>query len=261
MKMDESESFVICSNKIGSIFIFAVYKENKIEWILCKTIQDTQKEITSMDLNENLNIFITCDKEGFINLYTFPKSKLFNSYKLNENQLLTNNNLNENNSFSISNSGSNINLSLNPMDIYADLIIISHNPLPCFVLYIKLKKCLCVFSINFHFINAKYGIELVPNGIKKYSDYFRRDYLFIYNKITKTIDIYDIYNLQIISRSSKFGYSFVDFYFSKGMEWALIMVKIEDEENKNGNIKEQISKKNYKILMLNSQLKMDGKSA
>ena len=261
MKMDESESFVICSNKIGSIFIFAVYKENKIEWILCKTIQDTQKEITSMDLNENLNIFITCDKEGFINLYTFPKSKLFNSYKLNENQLLTNNNLNENNSFSISNSGSNINLSLNPMDIYADLIIISHNPLPCFVLYIKLKKCLCVFSINFHFINAKYGIELVPNGIKKYSDYFRRDYLFIYNKITKTIDIYDIYNLQIISRSSKFGYSFVDFYFSKGMEWALIMVKIEDEEYKNGNIKEQISKKNYKILMLNSQLKMDGKAA
>ena len=45
------------------------------------------------------------------------------------------------------------------------------------------------------------------------------------------------------------------------MEWALIMVKIEDEENKIGNIKEQISKKNYKILMLNSQLKMDGKAA
>ena len=39
---------------------------------------------------------------------------------------------------------------------------------------------------------------------------------------------------------------------------ALIMVKIEDEEKKNGNIKEQNSKKNYKILMLNSQLKMDG---
>ena len=258
MKMDESESFVICSNKIGTVFIFFIYKSNKIEWILCKIIQDCQKEITALDLNENLNIFITCDKEGFINLYTFPQSKLFNSYKLNENQLLANSNLNENNSSSVSRSESNINISLAPIDIYADLIIISHNPLPCIVLYIKSKKCLCVFSINFHFINAKYGIDIVPNGIKKYSDYFRRDYLFIYNKNNKTIDIFDIYNLEVISRSSKFGYSFVDFYFSKGIELALIMVKIEDEEKKNGNIKEQNSKKNYKILMLNSQLKIDG---
>ena len=63
--------------------------------------------------------------------------------------------------------------------------------------------------------------------------------MFIYNKNNKTIDIYDIYNLEVISRRSKFGYSFVDFYFSKGMELALIMVKIEDEEKKNGSIKEQ----------------------
>ncbi len=260
MKIDESETFILCTNKLGCVFIFEINKSNKLLWNLYKKIQDNQKEITSIDLNENLNIFTTTDKEGFINLYTFPQCKLFNSYKLNENQLPIYNNPTENNSSSVSRSESNINLSLTQNDIYADLVIISHNPLPCFIFYIRSKKCLCVFSINFHFINAKYGIELVPNGIKKYSDYFRKDYLFIYNKNNKTIDIYDIFNLQIISRSSKFDYTFVDFYFSKGMELALIMVKIEEDESKNEHSKDKNMKKNYKILMLNTQVKTNEKN-
>ena len=260
MKIDESETFILCTNKLGCVFIFEINKSNKLLWNLYKKIQDNQKEITSIDLNENLNIFATTDKEGFINLYTFPQCKLFNSYKLNENQFPVYNNPTENNSSSVSRSESNINLSLTQNDIYADLVIISHNPLPCFIFYIRSKKCLCVFSINFHFINAKYGIELVPNGIKKYSDYFRKDYLFIYNKNNKTIDIYDIFNLQIISRSSKFDYTFVDFYFSKGMELALIMVKIEEDENKNEHSKDKNMKKNYKILMLNTQVKTNEKN-
>ena len=262
MKIDESDSFILCANKLGCVFIFTINKLNKSLWTFFKKIQDNQKEITSIDLNENLNIFITSDKEGFINIYTFPQCKLFNSHKLKENQLPIDNNPNDNNnnSSSVSRSESNINLSLTQNDIFTDLVIISHNPLPCMIFYIKSKKCLCVFSINFHFINAKYGIELVQNGIKKYSDYFRKDYLFIYNKNNKTIDIYDILNLQIISRSSKFDYTFVDFYFSKGMELALIMVKINEEENKNENIKDKNLKKNYKILMLNTQVKTDKKT-
>ena len=100
-----------------------------------------------------------------------------------------------------------------------------HNPLPCYIFYIHSKKCLCVFSINFHFINAKYNIDVVPNGLKKYSDCFRKDYLFIYNKNAKDIEIYDIISLDVVLRSSKFDYTFVDFYFSKQMEHALIMIK------------------------------------
>ena len=142
--------------------------------------------------------------------------------------------------------------------MYSDLVIISHNPLPCIIFYIRSKKCLCVFSINFHFISIKTEIELVPNGIKKYSDYFRKDYLFIYNKNSKTIDIYDIASLDIVAKSSKFDYTFIDFCFSKEMEHALIMVKIE-EENKNENTKDK--NKNYKILMLSSPGKIDGKES
>jgi hypothetical protein len=260
MKIDESETFILCTNNLGCVYIFEINKGNKLFWNLFKKIQDNQKEITSIDLNENLNIFVTTDKEGFINLYTFPQCKLFNSYKLNENQFPVLNNPSENNSSPVSRSGSNINLSLTQNDIYADLVIISHNPLPCFIFYIRSKKCLCVFSINFHFINAKNGIELVQNGIKKYSDYFRKDYLFIYNKNNKTIDIYDIINLQIISRSSKFDYTFVDFYFSKGMELALIMVKIEEDETKKENENKDKNMKKYKILMLNTQVKTSEKT-
>ena len=266
MKIDESESFIICANKMGCVFIFSINIENKLEWTFQKIFQDNQKEITSLDLNENLNIFITCDKEGYNNVYTFPQGKLFNSFKLNENQI-HNKTLftpidNSNNSTSISRSESNTNISLTQGELYADIVIISHNPLPCYIFYIHSKKCLCVFSINFHFINAKYNIDVVPNGLKKYSDCFRKDYLFIYNKNAKDIEIYDIISLDVVLRSSKFDYTFVDFYFSKQMEHALIMVKSDDDkkENTNTNNKDKNMKKNYKILLMNAPGKEDGKT-
>ena len=119
-----------------------------------------------------------------------------------------------------------------------------------------------MFSINFHFINAKYNIDVVPNGLKKYSDCFRKDYLFIYNKNAKDIEIYDIISLDVVLRSSKFDYTFVDFYFSKQMEHALIMVKSDDDkkENTNTNNKDKNMKKNYKILLMNAPGKEDGKT-
>ena len=259
MKIDESDSFVICSNKMGCVFIYTINKDFKLEWNLFKIIHDNQKEITSLDLNENLNVFITCDKEGINNLYTFPQCKLFNSYKLNENQLPANSSLNDNNTL-VSRTESNTNLNLTQNEIYADVVIISHNPLPCIIFYIHAKKCLCVFSINFHLINVKYNIEIVPNGIKKYSDYFRKDFLFIYNKNLKQIDIYDIINLNVVLKSSKFDYTFVDFCFNKEMEHALIMVKIEDEKKLENTKDKNNSKLNYKILMLNTPEKTEGKS-
>ena len=267
MKIDESESFIICANKMGYVFIFSIDIDNKLEWTLQKTFQDNQKEITALDLNENLNIFITCDKEGYNNVYTFPQGKLFNSFKLNENQihnktLLTPIDYSNNNSNSISRSESNTNISLTQNELFADIVIISHNPLPCFIFYIHSKKCLCVFSINFHFIIAKYDIDIVPNGLKKYSDCFRKDYLFIYNKNSKNIEIYDIISLNVVLRTSKFEYTFVDFYFSKQMEHALIMVKNDDDkiENTSTNNKDKNLKKNCKILLLIAPGKEDGKT-
>ena len=256
MKMDESETFLICANKIGNVFIF-VNKQDKIEWSMYKIISDNEKEITSLDLNENLNIFITSDKEGYNNIYTFPQCKLFNSFKikLNEVQLPINNNQNDTNNSSIaSRSESNMNINISQNELYADIVIISNLPLPTLIFYIRLKKCLCVYSINFHLITTKYGFDLVQNGIRKYSDYFQKDYLFIFNKKENTIDIYDTINLNLILRSSKFEYNFIDFCFCKEMENALIMVRTSEEDKKEKN-----NKKNYKILMINTPGKGDNK--
>ena len=256
MKMDESETFLICANKIGNVFIF-VNKQDKIEWSMYKIISDNEKEITSLDLNENLNIFITSDKEGYNNVYTFPQCKLFNSFKikLNEVQLPINNNQNDTNNSSIaSRSESNMNINISQNELYADIVIISNLPLPTLIFYIRLKKCLCVYSINFHLITTKYGFDLVQNGIRKYSDYFQKDYLFIFNKKENTIDIYDTINLNLILRSSKFEYNFIDFCFCKEMENALIMVRTSEEDKKEKN-----NKKNYKILMINTPGKGDNK--
>ena len=251
MKIDLSETFVICANKIGTIYIFIINNLNKGEWILHKTLYDNQKEITSIDLNENLNIFVTCDKEGFINLYTLPSCKLFNSYKLNETIFNLNNN--------ISRSVSNFNFYNPNNNLYADHVIISHTPLPSLILYIKSRKGLCVFSINFHFIKEiKLAYEIVPNGIKKYSDYFNKDYVFIYNKNEKSIDVYDLVDLNFIARSSKINYTFIDFHFSNEMDHALIMVKINDEKNIE-NIKDKNEQRNIKILVLKSPGRGDAK--
>ena len=250
MIIDLSETFVICANKIGTIYIFKINKDNKGYWTLHKTIQDNQREITSIDLNENLNVFVTCDKEGYINLYTLPNCKLINSYKLNE-KIFQNNNPNCNNE---TRTGSNITINNSLNSLYADQVIIFNSPLASLIFYIKSRKSLCVFSINFHFIKEiSLRYEIVPNGIKKYTDYFSKDYLFIYNSNDKTIDVYDLIdlNINIIAKSSKINYTFVDFNFSKEMDHALIMVKNIDDK-KNECTKDKNEQRNYKILILKS---------
>jgi WD40 repeat protein len=44
---------------------------------------DHTEEITSVYVSNILNIFATSSLDGYINLYTFPESKLFRSIKLN----------------------------------------------------------------------------------------------------------------------------------------------------------------------------------
>ena len=43
MKIDESESFIICTNKMGCDFNFSINIENKLECTLQKIFKDNQK--------------------------------------------------------------------------------------------------------------------------------------------------------------------------------------------------------------------------
>ena len=235
MIMDTLESFIICTNTKGVIYIYEINQNNKSEWIIDKVLYDHENEITSIDINENLNIFITCHNDGYCMLYSLPNCKLFNSFKLHEN-VISNNNL------SISNTSTGNNSSTN---LYASNVIISHCPLPCIVFYIKSRKSLSVYSINFHFLKEIFlEYNIVTNGIKKYSDFMCRDYIFIYNFINQTIDVYDLADLNMVTRSLKINYFFIDFHFSKELDHALILVKNQEktEDDKRQKI--------FKVLVL-----------
>ena len=169
--IDKTETFAICCNSEGIVFIYIIDQNDKLFWNLHKIVNEGQGEITSVALNENLNIFIICFKNGFCMVYTLPNCKLINSFRIEENDLNSNTNINKDNSDM---NKENITTTPSSNRIYSpDITIISQSPLPCFIFHIKERKSLCIYSINSHFQKEFYlGYEIVENGIKKYTDFF-----------------------------------------------------------------------------------------
>ena len=218
--IDETETYAICANKIGNIFVFFISPEKKYKWLLSKILCYHKTEITSIALSENLNIFISCSKDGNCMLYSLPRIKLFNSWNIRAQ--------NETNEIS---------------DVYCSLIIIFHTPLPCFIFYLKNLNSLYVYSINGKILKKhKLEYEIINKGIAKYIDYQMKDYLLIYNSNDKTVDIYRGIDFEFITKSPVINYNFIDFVLSKGLDQILILV-----ENNN---KDEQSNSKYKILVL-----------
>ena len=226
--IDESETYAICTNLIGNIFIFIINPEKKFIWTLSKILAYHKTEITSIALSENLNMFITCSKDGNCMLYSLPRIKLFNSFNIEPQ--------NENEKNEISN-------------ILCSKIIIFHTPLPCFIFYIKNLNYLYVYSINGKFLKKhKLEYEIVNNGIVKYIDYQLKDYLLIYNSNNKTIDIYRGIDFEFVTKSPVINYNFIDFVLSKSLDQLIILV---ENNNMNGQDNEgKKTKAKYKILVL-----------
>ena len=242
MIIDKTETIVICANAEGNVFIYLIDRNDKFCWSLYKGINEGQGEISSIAISENLGIFITCFKNGYCMVYTLPNCKLYNSFRIEEDDFhkinLPNKFNNESNPDSLSSSV-----------IYSpDITFISESPLPCFVFYIKERKSLCVYSINAHFLKeAVLGYEIVENGIKKYTDFLFRDYLFVYNSINSTIDIYKLTYLELIISTPIINNQFIDFQFSKDSDTALILVKKNEDKSQT-----------YKILLLKQSQIKDG---
>ena len=100
------------------------------------------------------------------------------------------------------------------------------------------------------FILSKFkekGYEIVENSIKKYTDFLFRDYLFVYNSINSTIDIYKLTDLELMISSPIINNQFIDFQFSKDLDTALILVKKNEDKSQT-----------YKILLLKQSQIKDG---
>ena len=230
MIIDENEFYAICGNILGTIFVYTINQNDKTDWHLYKVIYDHFSPITTISINEKLNIFITCSKSGYCMNYTLPNCKLVNSYKLN-------NMINYNN-----NSNNDENLSL-----YANISLISSSPLPCIIFYFKLRNSLAVFSINGHFINEKIiDFDININEIKIFNDNQFIDYLLIFNKNNETINVYNIIDLKLLMTWSIKNNLVIDFILNKDLDSIFVLVnyKIPIEEREDNN------EKGYKILVL-----------
>ena len=244
---DKTETIAMCYNTEGIIFIYIIDQNDKLTWHIHKIINEGQGEISSLALNEELNIFIVCFKNGYCMTYTLPNCKLYNSFRIEEYELDKNTNKDNN----LSSSQIETIDSISNKIYSPGICFISQSPLPCFIFYIKERKSLCAYSINAHFLNEFYlGYEIVENGIQKYTDNFFKDYLFIYNNIKNTIDVHELTNLKLIYSSQVINYQFVDFQFTKELDYAFILVKVKQ--------KNEDKSPTHKIMVLKQSLNDTG---
>ena len=237
--IDEHEIYAICGNILGTIFVYTINQDDKLDWRLYKVIYDHFSPITSLCINDNLNIFISCSKSGYCMLYSIPKFKLVNSFKLK--------NIINQNGFS-----NNENISL-----YPHISLISSSSLPCLIFYFKQINSLAVFSINGRFLNElKIDLDISPNEIKIFTDRQFIDYMIIFNNKNESIEIYSIIDLKKVMSWPIKNYIFIDFIFTKEIDsiFALVNCKESDEDIYDDN------ECMYKILVLKSSNILKGQN-
>jgi len=123
MEISKDEKLLLCGTKKGILMSYNINKNNNIEFK--KGLYLFDDEITSISINDTLNMFGVSSKDGFINLHILPSHKLVRTIYLNKNK------------------NDNIKTLL-----YADNIFLSSSPLACIVLYIKSKSLFMSFTIN-----------------------------------------------------------------------------------------------------------------
>ena len=228
--IDDNENFLICGNTFGTIYIYIIDSKDKNILHLYRILYDHFSPISSLAFDNNLNVFISCSKDGFCNLYSIPQFKIVNSFKIKN--IINNNDIDENNKES--------------SDIYSNATIISSSPLPCIIFYFRVRNSLMVCNINGHFIKEqKIDYEINPNNIKKFIDNQFIEYLLIMDQENEKIYIYNIIDLTIVMMGHIKNYNFIDVIFSPDFDNLFLLAKSKNE-NKEYKI---IIIKNTKILM------------
>ena len=149
MKMTKDEKLLFCGTNYGNIIIFDVrgtdLKINKVLYTHSSTI-------TSISINENLNMFASASIDGYINIYTLPSFSIVRSIAISKKAKCGINDYDfkeqKENEF-----------------LYADNIFLSSTPLPCFAIYILSKRIFKSYSINGEFI-SKVEEEIDTGNLK-----------------------------------------------------------------------------------------------
>ena len=136
MEKAKSEKFLFCGTMDGNLISYKI-NQKIIEFKRSLCLFDS--EITSISINEKLNMFAVSSKDGFVNLHILPTYNLVRTICLKYNKK---NNINKNENENEKNS----NL------LYANNIFLSSSPLGCITVYINSKKLFKSFTLNGEFI-------------------------------------------------------------------------------------------------------------
>ena len=143
MKITSDEKNIFCGTSYGNIIILEVKGSNlKIN----KVLYDHNDLITSISINETLNMLATSSKDGYINIYLLPSCKMIRS-------ILISSKLDYNSNYE------NIEQLKKDEFLYASNIFLSSTPLPCCTIYISEKNLFKTFSINGEFIYKEEDTE------------------------------------------------------------------------------------------------------
>ena len=169
MEMTKDEKKLLCGTKTGHLICFSV---NGLELEMKNNIFLHNDEITSISINDNLNMFATSSLDGYINIHILPSFDLVRSIKLSEGK----------------------------KHFYAKNVFLSSSPLPCITAFISSKNIFRAFTINGELIGDNEVIFTTKN-IKCpiiFNDIYYQDYL-IYGTDDGRVEIRKFPEMELIN--------------------------------------------------------------
>ena len=185
MEMTKDETILLCGTKTGYLICFSVNGPN-LEII--KKIYIHNDEITSININDNLNMFATSSLDGYINMHILPSFDLVRSIKISV----------ANKNFFYGNYDDEF--------YYANNIFLSSCPLPCVTTFISSKRLFRTYTINGEFVEDAQEIDN-SNYIKCpiiFSDLNFQEYL-IYGTDDGRIKIRSFPKMDLINNVNPYG--------------------------------------------------------
>ena len=85
LNVDKDEEYLFVGNSFGNIRILKMDFNNINDWKAIYLINAHSNSISSIDSNNELNIFVSSSIDGYINIYTLPLFKLTRSFKIPSN--------------------------------------------------------------------------------------------------------------------------------------------------------------------------------
>ena len=148
LEMSKDENLLLCGAKDGNIFAYEV--NGKILTFKCALDSHTE-EITSIFINDTLNMFASTSLDGYIMIYILPSMKLVRAIhisSLKQRIKIQNPNDKKNeldNEFFEENKEQDC--------LYADNIFLSSSPLPSIAIFISKRRIFRTYTINGELIN------------------------------------------------------------------------------------------------------------